>query len=585
MKSQIAYFAVAFIVGSLPLHAQQFTKVVDSPISTTPGDSRSVNWIDVNKDGFIDCFISNGPQAGQNNMLYINDQTGQFVAVTDDPIVKDKAPSDGATFADVDNDGDMDGFVVNWYNKNNLAYLNQGDGTFVQVTKGQWVNHAGYSETAAFGDYDNDGLVDLYVTNSAGNKRNFLYHNEGDTTMANVTLGPHVTEATTSRNVSWVDMDSDGDVDLFVTNESNERNQVYRNDGDGVFTKLEDVALANDAFSTMSSCWGDTDNDGDLDVFLANEGSKNQYFRNDGGFVFTPILTTDISEAIANSFSCAMADIDNDADLDLFVTNAFKPNIRLRNLMYINDGTGHFTQETTEAVTKDLGWSYGCAFGDYDNDGFMDLAVATTRFGNTDEADYLYHNTPNGNHYLMLDLEGTMSNRSAIGTVVRMKANIDGQDIWQMREVTAQSGYCGQNDMRVHFGLGDATMVDSIIIEWPSGVKEYLSHITANQIYRKQEGQISSTRKLRKNIGLRLYPNPVSEAFSLMAEAGTPHDDVSVEISNDTGMVVHRMAIDVIDEQWEMKVPLDQLDLAAGIYFIRIYNQEIEETLKFIYSP
>ncbi|MBL0007189.1 MAG: VCBS repeat-containing protein [Saprospiraceae bacterium] len=156
------------------VNAQLFTKVTDSPLSTIKGDSRSVNWVDVNRDGFVDCFISNGPQAGQNNMLYINDTNGNFTAVADDPIVMDVMPSDGATFADIDNDGDLDGFVVNWYNKNNLAYINDGSGKFTQVLDGIWVNHFGYSETAAFGDYDNDGLVDLYVTNSAGTKKNFI---------------------------------------------------------------------------------------------------------------------------------------------------------------------------------------------------------------------------------------------------------------------------------------------------------------------------------------------------------------------------------------------------------------------------
>src|SRR5690606_39249572 len=119
-----------------------------------------------------------------------------------------------------------------------------------------------------------------------------------------------------------------------------------------------------------------------LDVFLANNGSKNQYFQNEGNFIFAPIEDSDISLAAYNSFSCAWGDIDNDGDLDLFVTNAFKSGIRLKNLLYLNDGTGHLTQDITDIITQDLGWSYGCAFGDYDNDGFLDLAVATTRFRN-----------------------------------------------------------------------------------------------------------------------------------------------------------------------------------------------------------
>lgn len=579
----IGIIIIAF--GCSQLHAQQFTKITDSPISTTPGDSRSVNWVDVNNDGFVDCFISNGPQNGQNNKLYINDQAGSFVAVADDPITKDNAPSDGATFADIDNDGDPDAFVVNWYNRHNLAYINEGDGSFTQVTEGLWVSHGGYSETASFGDYDSDGWVDLYVTNSAGNKRNFLYRNTGNAIMESITTGPHVTDAASSRNVSWVDMDSDGDSDLFITNENSELNQVYRNDGDGVFVKLSDVALTTAAVSTMSSCWGDTDNDGDLDVFLANDGSVNQYFRNDGAFVFTPVLTTDISAATANSFSCAWADIDNDADLDLFVTNAFKAGTRMKNLLYINDGTGHLEKNTTDAVTLDQGWSYGCAFGDYDNNGFMDLAVATTRFGNADEFDYLYHNIPNENHFLMIGLEGTTSNRSAIGAIVRIKATIDGQEVWQMREVSAQSGYCGQNDMRVHVGLGTATTVDSVIIEWPSGTTEHLANINADQILYRKEALVNRIPELKEGFGLSIYPNPASTAISIRAEVAQPLTTVQLEIASDTGMIVHRDTVTRIDHAWETTIVLDHLGLAPGVYTVRLFNEKAAEVRSFIYAP
>jgi hypothetical protein len=117
----------------------------NTPITSNAADSRSVNWVDVNNDGYIDCFISNGPQEGQNNALYINDQLGNFTYVFSDPIVADNKPSDGATFADLDNDGDLDAFVVNWYSFNNLAYLNDGTGKFEQITSGNIVTNGGFS--------------------------------------------------------------------------------------------------------------------------------------------------------------------------------------------------------------------------------------------------------------------------------------------------------------------------------------------------------------------------------------------------------------------------------------------------------
>ncbi|HQW01161.1 MAG TPA: FG-GAP-like repeat-containing protein [Saprospiraceae bacterium] len=563
--------------------AQIFTKVTDSPLSTIKGDSRSVNWVDVNGDGYVDCFISNGPQAGQNNMLYINDTNGNFTSVADDPIVMDMMPSDGATFADIDNDGDLDGFVVNWYNKNNLAYINDGTGKFTQVLEGIWVNHFGYSETAAFGDYDNDGLVDLYVTNSAGTKKNFLYKNLGGNNMELVTGISPVTDLFSSRNVSWSDIDSDGDLDLYVTNENGEKENLYRNNGGGSFEKMTDLIITTDGFNTMSSSWGDIDNDGDLDLFLANDGSKNQLFRNEGNFVFTRVLTTDVSKVNAKSFSSAWADIDNDGDLDLFVTNAFQNGQRLKNNLYLNDGTGHLTEVTNEVVVMDEGWSYGCAFGDYDNDGFQDLAVATTRFGNVDEADYLYHNNGNSNHWLMVSLEGNVSNKSAIGAKIRVKAIVNGTAVWQMREISAQSAYCSQNDMRAHFGLADATLVDSMVIEWPSGIRQYRTGVLPNQILDIEEDLVNAVREALPSFGFKVFPNPTNSVIQMEAQFSESLKVLMVEVFGDTGQVIYKTTFSNVSGHWQHQIDLRKFQLTPGQYIVRVGNGLSAEERKIIY--
>ena len=573
-------FLVLMII-TCTLNAQMFTKVVDSPLSTTAGDSRSVNWIDVNDDGYIDCFISNGPQEGQNNMLYINDANGNFTKVVSDPIVMDNMPSDGATFADIDNDGDIDAFVVNWYNRHNLAYINDGAGKYTKVLEGIWVHHSGYSETASFGDYDNDGLVDLYVTNSAGNKFNFLYRNLGLATMEQVTEGSPVTDAGSSRSVNWTDIDADGDLDLYVTNETNEANDLYRND-DGSFVKLTDPLITKDHFSTMSSSWGDMDNDGDLDLFLANDGSRNQLFRNEGGFAFTRIETTDISARNARSFSSAWTDIDNDGDLDLFVTNAFQNGVRLKNWLYLNDGTGHLTEVTDEIVVMDTGWSYGCAFGDYDNDGFQDLAVATTRFGNTDDPDYLYHNNGNDNHWILLSLEGTTSNKSAIGAKVFLKSVVHDTATWQMREVSAQSAYCSQNDLRVHFGIGGAAVIDSIIIEWPSGIIQHLNGVLPNQILEIKEELVNSVHDESSPFGLTVYPNPANAAIQLEANFKSDIDNLILEVFGDTGQIVYKTSFTNVASPWHYNLDLDRLQLTPGQYVVRLSDERTGEEKKII---
>lgn len=487
MKTNFLLFL--FLFYTLSVHAQYFTKITDSPLSTTPGDSRSVNWVDINNDNYIDCFISNGPRGGQNNMLYLNDQKGNFTRLTTDAIVSDGNPSDGATFADVDNDGDLDAFIVNWYNLNNLFYLNDGKGNFKQITEGAFVNDKGYSETAAFADYDKDGYVDLYVTNSEGLKNNFLYINDKKGSFIKITTGDAVTDTSYSRCVNWCDIDNDNDLDLFVTNENKQNENLYRNDGNGTFTKLTEATLLTDAGNTTSSSWADMDNDGDLDVFLTNDGGLNSLFKNNGNFNFTKVKDDVVATIPSHSFSSAWSDVDNDGDEDLFVTNSFDGKTRLENYFYLNNGDGTFKRNISDVIATDTAWSYGCAFGDYDNDGFQDLAVATCRFNKTDDVDFLYHNNGNSNHWISLKLIGMKSNKAAIGARVYVKAMINGKNVQQMREVSAQNGYCSQNDLRVHVGLNKSTLIEELKIVWPLGLVQTFKNVKADQFFIVTEGK------------------------------------------------------------------------------------------------
>lgn len=503
------------------IFAQTFTKITSGPFVTTVGDSRSVNWVDVNGDGFIDCMITNGPATGQDNFLYINNGIGGFTAQTNDTIVKDNKPSDGATWADSDNDGDLDCYVVNWYNTKNLFYNNNGVGAFTQ-TQNTVETSGGYCETASWGDYNNDGLLDLYVARSGGTlatNKNLLFHNEGGNAFTKVLTGTPVTDAFISRSVNWTDIDSDGDLDLFVTNEKDQNENLYRNDGAGAFTKLTIGPLLNDGGKTMSSSWGDYDNDGDLDVFLANDQGNDGLFRNEGHFNFTKITTDTVSNCGGNSFSSAWSDIDNDGDLDLFVTNSFGTTTLWLNFLFLNNGDGSFTRVGNTAPATDLDWSYGCAFGDYDNDGFEDLAVATCRYNSVDRPDLLYHNDGNSNNWITIKLVGTTTNKSAIGTKIRVKAIINGNPVWQMRELSAQTSYCGQNDLRPHFGLGNATNIDSIKVEWLNGIVEYYTNITTNRFITIVQGKgitgINNESLLKIN-DMLIYPNPASTKITII---------------------------------------------------------------------
>lgn len=566
---------------STELPAQNFTKITAGPVVNTPGDSRNVNWIDVNNDGTIDLFISNGKAGGQNNRLYLNNGAGNFTAVANNPIVLDGKPSDGATFADTDNDGDPDAFVANWYNENNLFYTNDGSGSFTSIDGVPIVTSGGYSETASWGDYDNDGLLDLYVTRSGAStllRRNQLYHNDGGNVFTKVTAGAPVIHAFVSRSVNWTDIDLDGDLDLFVTNEGSSANNenLYRNDGAGTFTAITTGDLVNNGGSTMSSSWADYDNDGDLDVYLCNDGSDNALFRNDGNFNFTKITGDPVTMTNSHSFSSAWSDIDNDGDLDLFVTNAYNPvAAELNNLLYVNNGDATFTKVESGAPATDLSWSYGCAFGDYDNDGFEDLAVATVAFGGADTNDLLYHNDGNTNHWLTVKLVGTVSNRSAIGTKILVKATINGNVVWQMREISAQSSYCGQNDLRAHFGLGDADQIETIIVKWLSGVEETYSNINENQFITIVEGQgILGLNEVTPKTKLQLYPNAATDFLRI--DRGNSNEWATIGIYNALGQSLYTQS------GAEKLAVVDVSGFSSGHYLVKINSGTRIDCAQFI---
>lgn len=553
---------ILFQLIALSSFSQTFTRINSGPVVNTPGDSRSVNWVDVNNDGWIDLMITNGPQGGQNNFLYINDGAGGFTAVTNDTIVHDNAPSDGATFADTDNDGDLDCYVANWYPTTNLFYTNSGTGTFSNIG-GTVTVSGGFCETASWGDYDSDGLVDLYVTNSAGVNKNLLYHNNGVNSFTKITTGSMVNDIFDSRCVNWTDIDSDGDLDLFVTNESNQNENIYRNDGGGVFTKITTGALVTNLRNTMSSSWGDYDNDGDLDVFLSNDGSSNALFRNEGNLNFTKIATDTVSNTNAHSFSSAWSDIDNDGDLDLFVTNSFFTPLKQLSFLYTNNGNGSFTRVNNTVPATDSSWSYGCAFGDYDNDGFEDLAVATVRFNSVDQPDLLYHNDGNSNNWITIKLVGITTNKSAIGTKIRVKAIINGIPVWQLREISAQTSYCGENDLRAHFGLGNAASIDSIKVEWLGDTIETFANVSTNHFITIVQGQgILGIKKNKIDNNIVIYPNPAKNYLNLFYDSNAMTEVISYEIADTKGVLI--LKGDILHNH------IDIEKLVAGTYTLRL---------------
>lgn len=512
--TKLIYF---LFVLSAAVNAQYFTNVTGIAPAQDVGDSRAVNWIDYDNDGDLDLYITNGPQSGENNFFYENNGDGTFTKITSIAIAQDGKASDGSSWGDYDNDGYLDLFVANWWNQNNLLYRNNGDKTFTF----QNINisaEPSNSETGSWNDFDKDGDLDLYVCNSySPTLRNYFYINNGDGTFTKAASGSLVTDQFFSRNADWADYDNDGWVDLFVPNEENQKNNLYKNNGDGTFTKITAGDIVNDAGNSTGSSWGDYDNDGDYDLIVCNWKGKNFLYNNNGDGTFTKVMQGEIVTDTSLSFGSVWGDIDNDGDLDLYIANAFSGS-PVNNYLYINNGDGTFTRNITDASVTGGGWSYGAAMADYNNDGYLDLAVGKC-FG-ANEANAIFKNNGGSNRYLLMDLKGVISNRSAIGTEVKVKAVINGNPVWQLRQVSGQTGYCGQA-LQLHFGLGSAEVIDSIIIEWPSGIIQVIDNVNSNQTLTVTED--STLLGLNDNLletpsGYRLeqnFPNPFNPSTKI----------------------------------------------------------------------
>lgn len=566
-------FLLFFLICNMGITQPIFTKITAGSIVTTPADSRSINWIDVNGDGWDDLFISTGPKPATNDLLYINNKNGTFTAVTDDPIVQENGSCDGATFADADNDGDLDAFVVTWHGQLNFFFQNKGDGTFEYLPNVLTANLGTYSETAAWGDYDNDGFVDMYLTNSEGQKQNMLFRNLGNGNFERVTSGSIVTEADISRCVNWIDYDNDGDPDLFVTNESNQQNDLFQNNGNGQFTKITTGALVTSQRGSMSASWGDVDNDGDFDVLIANAGNfqpqANQLFINNGNGSFTEINTGALVTDGGCSFGSAFGDVDNDGDLDLAIANGYCGG-NINNFLYLNDGQGQFTRAPESLDTP---CSFGLAFSDYDQDGFLDLAIATCKNSSTAPlpTNLVYHNNGNSNKWLKIKLEGTQTNRAAIGTKIRVKANISGRPVWQLREISAQSGYNGQNSLVAHFGLKDAASVDSVLIEWNSGNRQVLTNVASNQQLFVIESNTTGFKVSNLFEGFKIHPNPVKNRINIEGTLMSAISNLTINLIDSLGRVVFTEQLSDVpsghfSHHWNVK----QYNISNGNYYIRI---------------
>ena len=499
-----------------------------------------VAMFDFDNDGRLDIYFTNShtveaalagkprPQAA----LYRNRGDGTFEDVAAKAGVADPGWAMGVAVADYDNDG-FDDLYVTCFGPNRL-YRNRGDGTFEDVTAKAGVGDPRFSTGAAWGDYDRDGNLDLFVANYVDFKLSdlpqfgkgklcqyrgvpvqcgprglpgagdTLYRNNGDGTFTDVSKAAKVDDPAGfyGLGVMWTDFDDDNWPDIIVANDATP-NYAYRNNHDGTFTETGfalGVAVDENGveLGNMGIARGDYNRDGRLDLVTTTFADQyNLFLRQNADGSFTDVSratkTADVSMPFVG-WGTKLFDYDNDGWLDLFVANGHVyPQIegafpgaqyRQRKLLYRNSRDGTFTEVAAQAgaALSERRSSRGAAFGDYDEDGDIDIVV-----NDLDGPPMLLRNDggSKAGHWISLRLVGTKSNRNAIGARVTLTAG----GLTQIDEVRGGDSYLSHSDRRLHFGLGTATKIDSVTIRWPSGAIEKLSDLPTNRVVTIVEGK------------------------------------------------------------------------------------------------
>jgi hypothetical protein len=486
-------FLCAFLHTSA-LPEPLFTRVTDGPLVNDGGYSAGVCMIDYDQDGLNDFYVVNTAEGGAVNTLYRNIGNAAFEKITGLAIVENVAMGYGASWADFEGDGDLDVAVANFRYQPSVLYLNDGQGGFEATTNGPLSQGAAGSTSASWVDYDLDNDLDLLITNSTtaigqGDYPpyvNFLFRNDNGV-LTRVTTDVIATVSRHSYGASWGDYDNDGDPDLVNTNNMNERSDLFHNNGSGSFS-LRSSSLLGTAGTGVGGCsWADYDNDGDLDLFIAgNWPGPSQLFRNDGGGSLVLVSNHGIGAVNGRANSGIWADYDNDGDQDIFVwlMDSDNPD-NSYGYLFENSGDGTFIRVADELFHSDSCTAWTAVWGDVERDGDLDLFLARMDpqwLGRPEYTnDILYLNNGNGNHWITVKPVGTVSNRSAVGVKARLKATINGRPTWQLAELETMTGLRTQSPLELHFGLGDALVIDTLKLEWPSGIVQIIENPAIDQ--------------------------------------------------------------------------------------------------------
>ena len=486
-------------------------------------------FFDADNDGYLDIYLVNSgywdtsPSAKQTtSTLYRNNRDGTFTDITATAKVGNRGNyGQGVTCADYDNDGNVDLYVTNF--GTNVLYRNNGDGTFTDATTSAGVGDPGWSSSACFLDYNLDGHLDLFVVNYLvysidvpyppcgedgvhtychpsvfEGAPDRLYRNNGDGTFTDASREAGVGDIGglfhgKGLGVVSADFNNDGAPDLYVANDDT-RNDFFYNNGDGTFSEISLLAGCAYSFNGVAQAGmgvttGDYNGDGWFDIFVTNLSYEtNALYRNNGDGTFTDVIYEahlGKESYLFVGFGTGFFDADNDGWLDIFIANGhILDNIedthdiltyRQPDQLFRNKGDSTFQEvsESAGAYFQNVAVSRGALFGDYDNDGDVDMLVTQSN----GPATLLRNETGAQNNYVSIKTIGVISNRDGIGTRIVLTAG----EQTQIREVNPASSYLSSHDARCYFGLGTSATVDRLEVRWQSGVRQVFENLPANQ--------------------------------------------------------------------------------------------------------
>ena len=435
-----------------------------------------MSFYDYDKDGWDDLTYaaSNSPILVFRNVQGISFE----LAITFPNSFDAKQP----VWVDYDNDGDADFFCTR-YMGSCILYRNEGNNVFTDVTPDLNVPVSNaWSFGCSWADYDNDGFLDVYICNyqGIGSITNWLLHNNQDGTFTEVaeSLGVDGGVATTFV-CSWLDYDLDGDLDLFYANDHHQGNALFRNDNGEFFTEVTDNSGVNIPIDAMSSTVGDYDNDGDMDIYVTNNpAGGNLLLKNQNGQFFNVASEAGVS-CNQLCWGALWLDGNNDLSSDLFV--GVQTEIPARSDFYFANTGVDFQEDVSMGFSDDLDYTFCVAKGDFDNNGFYD--IATTSYYTTNPS--LWQNNNTGNHSLKIGLTGTISNRDGVGSFIDYF--IEG--LSYHHQAICGENYLGQNSQYLILSMGQATVMDSLFVRWPSGWVDVHYNLPADQFFAFVEGE------------------------------------------------------------------------------------------------